>query len=45
MKKVIEEPDAISLQRSKLSNAAFIKWIRSRFSTHNPKTLRYLYFP
>ena len=32
-------------RRSKLNNAAFIKWIRSRFNNTTRKNNRYLYFP
>jgi hypothetical protein len=31
--------------RSKLSTAAFIKWLRSRFNNQNRKNNSYLYFP
>ena len=31
--------------RSKLSNATFIKWLRSRFQSSLPKRFPYLYFP
>lgn len=31
--------------RSKLSNAAFIKWIRSRYNNKTRKNNHYLYFP
>lgn len=33
------------MKRSKLSNSAFIKWIRSRFDNQKRKNAHYLYFP
>jgi hypothetical protein len=34
-----------SAKRSKLSTAAVIKWIRSRFSSKNGNNHKYFYFP
>jgi len=39
------EASNLLTQRSKLSNTAFIKWIRSRFNNQSRKNTHYLYFP
>lgn len=36
---------AVDAPRSKLSNVAFIKWIRTRFQNQDRKNAHYLYFP
>ena len=33
------------INRSKLSNAAFIKWVKTRFNNQNRRNNEYLYFP
>lgn len=33
------------VSRSKMSNAAFIKWVRTRFQNHGRRNNHYLYFP
>lgn len=40
----MEDPTLLR-KRSKLNNASFIKWIRSRFINKNRKNNHYLYFP